>query len=339
MEEKREKSLPRLFFYYLWQYRWVWAAVAIFAAIFALVFFLSDLPLAAVGYAAFLCLCVGLGIAVVGFAYFVRRQKRLEDARFCIEVELRELPPPASPLEKTYQQLLQRLETEKCRLVSDADAKRRDMLDYYALWVHQIKTPIAAMRLMLQESETEKDKALSLELLKIEQYVEMVLSYLRLGGDTTDFVLKRQPLDHILRQAVRRYAALFVQKKIRLAYEPVNCEVLTDEKWLLFVIEQILFNALKYTPAGGCIEITLEPNKVLCLRDSGIGIAAEDLPRIFEKGFTGYNGHADKKSTGIGLYLCKQVLDKLSHGIAIESCAGKGAAVRLYLAEETVWIE
>ncbi|MDO5602419.1 MAG: sensor histidine kinase [Oscillospiraceae bacterium] len=339
MDGKDVKRLPRLFFDYLRQYRWVWAAVALFSGIFALVFFLSNLPVQAVGYAALLCLCAGLLMTAVGFAYFLRRRKQLDDAASCIEVELRRLPPPASPIEEDYQELLRRLEAEKRRLASDADAKRRDMLDYYALWVHQIKTPIAAMRLLLQEEETAKGKMLSLELLKIEQYVEMVLGYLRLSGDSTDFVLKRQPLDKILRQAVRRYASLFVQKKIRLDYRQTAYEVLTDEKWLLFVLEQILFNALKYTPAGGSIEITAEPNKVLCIRDSGIGIAPEDLPRIFEKGFTGYNGRADKKSTGIGLYLCKQVLDKLSHGIAIESAPGRGTTVRLYLAEETVWIE
>lgn len=339
MKEKKEKSRLHPFFDYLRQYRWVWAAMALFILIFAVVLALSNLPLEAVGYAALLCLCAGLVITVVGFAYFLRRQKQLEDALSCIEIELRELPVPASPIENTYQELLQRLETEKRRIVSEMDAARRDMLDYYALWVHQVKTPIAAMRLLLQDEETEKTAALSLELLKIEQYVEMALGYLRLGGDSTDFVLKRQPLDAILRQAVRRYAALFVRKKIRLVYEPVNCEVLTDEKWLLFVVEQILFNALKYTPAGGCIKITVEPNKVLCIQDNGIGIAPEDLPRIFEKGFTGYNGHADKKSTGIGLYLCKQIMEKLSHGITLDSAPGKGAAVRLHLAEAGIWIE
>lgn len=156
----------------------------------------------------------------------------------------------------------------------------------------------------------------------------MVLCYLRLDSDSTDYVLKEYELDELIRQAVRKYAASFIRKKLRLEYEPVNCRVLTDEKWMLFVLEQVLSNALKYTKAGS-ISISQESPGILCIRDTGIGIAPEDLPRIFEKGYTGYNGRSDKKASGIGLYLCKRICRNLGHRIAAESAVGTGTVIRI----------
>ena len=173
---------------------------------------------------------------------------------------------------------------------------------------------------------------------RIEQYVEMVLTYLRLDSGSTDYVLKKYDLDDIIRQAVRKYASQFIRKKIRLTYEPLSCEVLTDEKWLLFVIEQVLSNALKYTRSGE-ISITLEAPKTLCIRDTGIGIAPEDLPRIFEKGFTGYNGRNDKKASGIGLYLCRRICSRLNHKIIITSKVDVGTEVRIDLDRKVLEVE
>ena len=169
----------------------------------------------------------------------------------------------------------------------------------------------------------------------VEQYVQMALQYLRMEKMTSDLVFARYDLDALIRQAVRKYAPLFIRRKIILSYEPVHCEVLTDEKWLVFVLEQILSNALKYTKSGS-IHIYLSPDapKTLVIEDTGIGIAPEDLPRIFEKGYTGCNGRADKRSAGIGLYLCRQIMEKLSHTIRIESEMGVGTKV--YLGLDTV---
>ena len=176
------------------------------------------------------------------------------------------------------------------------------------------------------------------ELQRIEQYVEMVLTYLRLDAGSTDYVIKEYSLDDIVRQAVRKYAAQFIRKKIRLVYEPLNVTVLTDEKWLLFVVEQLLSNALKYTRSGS-VSITLEQPKTLCITDTGIGIAPEDVPRIFEKGYTGYNGRQDKRSSGIGLYLCRRICHNLHHGISIRSAVGKGTAVLLELESTVLEVE
>lgn len=276
-------------------------AVCIFAAVFAL----YDLPLEAVLYAGALCLALGLVLFAVGYSRFLRRHREL-------------------------QRLL--------RQAGENESRFRELTDYYSLWVHQIKTPIAAMDLLLQEDDSPHRGELEMELLKIGQYVEMVLSYLRLDSDSTDYVLREYPLDDILRQAVRKFAKMFILKKITLDFQETGKTVLTDEKWLLFVVEQVLSNALKYTPAGGTIRIYGDGATVV-IADNGIGIREEDQARVFEKGFTGYNGRADKKSTGIGLYLCRQVMDRLNHGISLTSRPGQGTLVRLDLSREWRMVE
>lgn len=171
-----------------------------------------------------------------------------------------------------------------------------------------------------------------MELFKTEQYVEMVLSYLRMEDMSSDLVLQWYSLDEIVRQAVKKYSTLFIMKKLPLEYRKCEGMVLTDEKWLVFVIEQLLSNALKYTTEGKIMIYREEGESGrLVIEDTGIGIQEEDLPRIFEKGFTGYNGRQDKKSTGIGLYLCKSICDKLNHGITVESEVGRGSRVYLSL--------
>jgi hypothetical protein len=192
--------------------------------------------------------------------------------------------------------------------------------------------------MQLQGDDTEENRALLAELFRIEQYVEMVLSYIRLGSSQNDFVIKQYELDDIIRQAVRKFAPQFVHERIRLIYEPVSTHVVTDEKWLLFIIEQIISNAIKYSP-NGTVTIAVSDKQVLSVSDTGIGIAPEDLPRIFEKGFTGYNGRADKKATGLGLYLCRQAAEKLGIRIWAESMPGAGSTFYLDLHREKIVVE
>ena len=192
------------------------------------------------------------------------------------------------------------------------------------------------MRLLLQERENAAP--LLDELQTVEEYTEMALCYQRLHTDSSDFVIRACALDDVVRQALRRCASQFILKKIQLCYEPLRCTVLTDEKWLLFVIGQVLSNALKYTPAGS-VHITLEAPKTLCIRDTGIGIDPADLPRVFEMGYTGINGRVDKRATGIGLGLCRQIVTRLGHRIAIESAPGHGTAVRLFLESAQLEVE
>ena len=309
-------------------------AVCIFAAVFAL----YDLPLEAVLYAGALCLALGLVLFAVGYSRFLRRHRELQRLLQQAGEKALPLPPARGLLEEDYQTLLQAVCRDRARLAAENESRLRELTDYYSLWVHQIKTPIAAMDLLLQEDGSPRRGELEMELLKIGQYVEMVLSYLRLDSDSTDYVLREYPLDDILRQAVRKFAKMFILKKITLDFQETGKTVLTDEKWLLFVVEQVLSNALKYTPAGGTIRIYGDGATVV-IADNGIGIREEDQARVFEKGFTGYNGRADKKSTGIGLYLCRQVMDRLNHGISLTSRPGQGTLVRLDLSREWRMVE
>lgn len=299
------------------------------------VFFLYDLPTESVGYAALLCLALGLALFIPGYLQFRRRHRELERLLVQVKETVLPLPPPRGLLEADYQALTQALARDRAALALENRNRLQDMTDYYTLWAHQIKTPIAAMHLLFQE---DPHPELEGELLKIEQYVEMVLGYLRLDSGNTDYVLRHCDLDRLVRQSVRKYARLFILKKISLDFQETGRTVLTDEKWLAFVIEQLLSNALKYTPAGGRIRVYGD-RETLVIADSGIGIQPEDLPRVFEKGFTGYNGREDKKSTGIGLYLCSQVMDRLNHGISIQSRPGQGTLVRLDLSRQRRTVE
>lgn len=241
-------------------------------------------------------------------------------------------------LEALYRSMIAKMRQEKEELIFEDQKRYTEMMDYYSMWAHQIKTPIAAMRILVQsgmdrEENEENQKLfrqLQMELFKTEQYVEMVLSYLKIGDIAKDMVLERCDLGKVVRQAVKKYSRLFILQKLSLEMGEIAEIVLTDEKWLSFVVEQILSNALKYTKSGS-VSIYLEQEGVLVIKDTGIGISAEDLPRIMEKGYTGYNGRIDKRSTGIGLYLCKKVMDKLHHQLRIDSEDGKGTKVVLDL--------
>ncbi len=309
----------------------------LFTALFAAVFALYGLMWQAALYAAALCLTVMLALTVPDYLRYRERRALMAILKREITVSLDRLPTPLNPVEADYQALVRALFDGMAALSRDAASRYTGLTEYYTLWAHQIKTPIAAMRLLLQE-EAPDPRALSEELFRIEQYVEMALCYLRLDSESTDYVIRSCDLDEVIRQALRKYAPQFIRKKLKLSYEPVCRQALTDEKWLSFVLEQVLSNALKYTP-GGTITIRLEEPLTLFVTDTGIGIAPEDLPRVFEKGYTGLNGRYDKQATGIGLYLCRRIMTKLGHGIQIDSTPGVGTAVRLDLATKPLEIE
>lgn len=304
----------------------------------ALVFGLYHLPLAAVGYAAALCAALALVWLAADVWGYRRRHRCLAALQNEITVTLEHLPRPWNTLEADYQALLRTLDAQRREQEGKLGSQYRDMMEYYTIWAHQIKTPIAAMRLLLQEEDSPRSRALGEELQRIEQYVQMVLGYLRLDSESTDFVLRRCDLDAVVRQAVRNYAGSFIRKKIALDYQPLRVQVLTDEKWLRFVIEQVLSNALKYTRSGQ-VTISLEGEATLVIADTGIGIAPEDLPRVFERGFTGCNGRVDQRSSGIGLYLCRRILKQLGHGIRITSAPGQGTRVYLDLEQHPLEVE
>ena len=319
-----------------------------------IIFFLYQLPIEPMVYVTVFWLLTGICACLNGFYRYRKKVQQLELIAAAPDINLSQLDSPVGQAERLQQEIMQQLDQMRIDVETASQKSSEDMTDYYTMWAHQIKTPIFALRLLLQESPEENKEKLS-ELFKIEQYVEMVLGYLRTEDMSSDLKLSHCSLDRIIRDQIHKYAGIFVSKKLTLTYESISQDVLTDEKWLGFVIGQILSNALKYIRTGG-IRIYLEKkltldtdgvsisvgndgcNKVenltLVIEDTGIGIRAEDIPRIFEKGYTGVNGRDDNRATGIGLYLSNKIMRKLGHRLYIISTEGKGTKVSLEFSVE-----
>lgn len=304
----------------------------LFAAFFAASFFLYHLPIKAVIYPTVLILMFLLINLIVDYIKMSMKHNELIKIREFSDITYTSFPIEENCDDSDYQEIIRMLSEQQKKLECDMNQKYCDMIEYYTVWAHQIKTPISSMKLHLQNEDSPLSRKLSADLLRIEQYVDMVLMFLRLDSSSTDYVFKEYRIDDIVRQAVKKFAGEFINRKLNLKYNSLNTTVVTDEKWLSFVIEQILSNALKYTQTGG-VEIFMENPAILCIRDSGIGIASEDLPRIFEKGYTGYNGRSDKKASGIGLYLCKRICVNLGITITAESVIDCGTTIRLDLTQ------
>ena len=328
----------KLFLQYLRWRRRLFIVGVVFCFIFAVSFLLYHLPIGAVIYPTLLCSALGILIMVFDFIRVKREHEALQTIRSITDTIGGTFPKIDGIKDEDYQQIIRLISEEHGTYCTETNRKYADMIDYYTVWVHQIKTPIASMRLHLQNEDSPMARTLTSDLHRIEQYVEMVLTFLRLNSESTDYVIKEYDLDKIIKQAVRKFSSDFIGRRLSLVYEPLNTTVITDEKWLTFVIEQVLSNALKYTPAGS-ITIALEPEKKLCIRDTGIGIASEDLPRIFENGYTGYNGRADKKASGIGLYLCKRICSNLGHTITARSIVDVGTIIDIDLAQKKLEVE
>lgn len=297
-------------------------------------------------YAAVLDAILLLITVLVGFFRYSSKVKALSNALKRPVEEQAQLPEATDDVEMLYQRLLENQSIARSESESSAAIRQSQMRDYYSMWVHQIKTPISAMKLLLEVEREElgqlicgdeQSQYLLLdnmdsfedELFRIEEYVGMALQYQRVSSTENDFVLEKVNVDGVIRDTIKKYAKIMIRRHIGINYSGTGQEVYTDGKWLAFMLEQILSNAIKYTPQGFVtIETAEEKDRFfITIKDTGIGIKAEDLPRVFEKGYTGYNGHADKKATGIGLYLCRQMADKLGHTIRMESEIGKGTKV------------
>ncbi len=297
-------------------------------------------------YAAVLDAILLLVTVLVGFFRYSSKVKALSNALKRPVEEQAQLPEATDDVEMLYQRLLENQSIARSESESSAAIRQSQMRDYYSMWVHQIKTPISAMKLLLEVEREELGQLIcddeqgqyllsdnmdsfEDELFRIEEYVSMALQYQRVSSTENDFVLEKVSVDGVIRDAIKKYAKIMIRRHIGINYSGTGQEVYTDGKWLAFMLEQILSNAIKYTPQGFVtIETAEEKDRFfITIKDTGIGIKAEDLPRVFEKGYTGYNGHADKKATGIGLYLCRQMADKLGHTIRMESEIGKGTKV------------
>ena len=306
-------------------------ASGVIIGIFSSSYLLFDMPAIAVLYPLILVVVIGIITMAIDFVFFIKRHNQLTQVQ-------EELPEPKNQIEADYQFIISKLNEESKVSQQNAAAKYTDMVEYYTVWAHQIKTPIAAMRLNLQSEDNESSRKLMGDLNRIEAYVEMVLTFLRLDSDSTDYVIKEYDLDEIIRPAIRKFSREFILKKLKLEYEPVSFKTITDSKWLSFIIEQVISNAVKYTSEGS-VRIYMSEPGILCIEDTGIGISKEDLPRIFENGYTGFNGREDKRASGIGLYLCKRIADNLGHKIYAESNVGEGTKIFLDMRAKKLEVE
>ena len=360
----------RLLISYLKEKLPVVGVYAVMLVIFCILFWLKEVPFDVIEYGAELSAIWLLFVGALNFWFYRKRYQSLLDLSAALPHELKEFPDPKSRIEAEYQEITETIFAWREMLENEVLLSKKDASDYYSLWVHQIKTPISAMHLLIQsfeeqamEFEEHAEETLDflnemkMKIFQTEEYVGMVLSYLRMEDMGNDLKFQWYPIGDIVRQAVRKYSQIFILKKIHLNFQDSRQMVLTDEKWLLFVIEQVLSNALKYTSSDeirplkaqgmgsldgdtekGCISIYIKGTE-LVVEDTGIGIAPEDLPRIFERGFTGYNGREHQKSTGIGLYLCKTIIQKLGHSIRAESRVGVGTKIYISLEREDVKFE
>ena len=301
----------------------------VFIGIFFIVYSLYHLPLGVFLYASLLVVTLGFLFSLYDFNNYYNKHKILVSVLNEVEFSMDKLSKSNSLIYKDYENIIKALYKNKTNLKTDLDFKYENIVNYYTMWVHQIKTPISAFSMIVQSMDASPENTMmKQELFKINEYVDMVLYYIRLDTLNYDLKLQEYELKDIIQSAIKKYSATFIYKKIALKLEEINCKIITDKKWTTFIIEQIVSNSLKYTTQGS-ISIYLDKDRdnTLVIEDTGIGIEKEDIPQIFEKGFTGYNGRSDKKSTGIGLYLCKEIATRLSHKLYSTSKVGVGTKV------------
>lgn len=271
------------------------------------------------------------------YLYFRSYYKALKDIIDTQENELiNRIPEPRSYSQELFYNLLRKIYEEQSLKIQKLYDNKKDNEEFITSWVHQIKTPIAVSRLLMENNtnKTNSDVLLSLEeeLDKIDNYVEQALYNSKIDDFSKDYLINEISVDRVVKDTVKKHAKNFINKKISVEIKDTELIVLTDKKWLSFILDQILSNSLKYTGRSGKISIYgVKDTKLqrLIIEDTGIGIASEDLIRVFDKGFTGYNGRQNYKSTGMGLYLSKKLALKLGHDIVIESEQGKYTKVTI----------
>lgn len=295
----------------------------------------------ALGLSAFLCGCYLIWD-------YIRYRGKYRELQQLLPAEERadDLPQTSSAMEQAYQQIVTAQEAEKRTLITQLDEKQQNMADYYTMWTHQIKVPLAAMDLLLQNADgnVQTAKQLREEVFKTGQYVDMALHYARMESISADLSFTKLDVGELVKKALKKYWLLFSGAGVELHLEECHAQVITDGKWFSFVIEQVLSNALKYTKNGSISLYGVDEDgrrvtekcSYLVIEDTGIGIEESDLPRIFERGFTGYNGRLGNKSTGIGLYLCRQIMDRLGLSIRVESKQNEGTKVFLGIVQEEI---
>lgn len=300
--------------------------LGVYAILFVFVY-LYRIPIEVILYPFILTIVFVLIVLLFDYIKYKEKVNKIiqicNDISSCYSVKIND----KNIFDEYYLDIINELLKENRKQVSQIQKKISDINDYFSIWVHQIKTPIASMKLKIDNEQMDLLQLAS-DLNRIDHYVDLVLSFLKFDEEKIDLYFRKTDVDKIMRESLKKFSNDFIIKKIRLDYKLSKREVLTDEKWLSFVFDQLLSNALKYTDKG-TISIYYDEDSCLCIKDSGIGIALADMERLFEKGFTGYNGRQYKKASGIGLYMCKRMCDKLNIAISIESIVNEYTLVKL----------
>lgn len=318
----------RFIFLYMKEHVYQFAIAVACVLVFAATFALSGIPLKYVWYPALIDICIMIVVSSVDIVKSITKHRELMQLKKNIDIMLDYLPEEHSMLEQDYQMLLRELQDQSKEVLNQVTRSKKETMEYVTLWTHQIKTPLTALQLLTADIEEPQRSEILPRLFEIEQYGDMMLQYLRLEGGSADYVLESYSVRAMVNQAVKYYARIFISKGISVNIDiSDDFKVVTDEKWMVFVLKQIISNAIKYT-CKGCVSVYVK-DMSLVIEDTGIGIAGEDLPRIFERGYTGYNGRKDKKATGLGLFLVDRILKKLNHPIRIESEINRGTKVMI----------
>ncbi len=302
------------------EYRSLYVCYGVLAGSFILLFFLYQLPTEFMQNALLLSLTLLIIITFGLFWKFHRRMKALEEY-----VHEEALPLLNKPVDLAYLSLIEAEKQATREQLLDYKSREEDLQAMVKMWSHQMKVPLAALSLMSQ-TEQLKPADVNHQLLRLDNYLANLLNYLKLTSHSSDFRFEEVEVREVVVEVVKKYRNQFLQKEIGVSIDG-NWSIKTDRKWLSFALSQIIDNALKYNKTGGSVTICLD--KGISVKDTGIGILAEDIPRLFDEGFTGYNGREHQKATGFGLYLAKRVLSQLELTIQVESQIEIGTQVTI----------
>ncbi|SDQ34101.1 hypothetical protein SAMN04487752_1875 [Carnobacterium viridans] len=307
--------------------------------VFSFIYVLGQLPLYFLVFSIELSLFIGGCFFLFKFSKYYKRFRLLERLDKDPFETLKQLSSNHDPSEAFFHLKIENLMGEIQQIKKKSLQRNASQMDYFTLWLHQIKTPISAISLLMQrDTKSLFSHQMEQELVQIENYTHMALNYLKIEQSGSDLDFVQVSLDRVIKETVKKSSILFIYKHIQLDYQEIDKSVLSDEKWLKVLVEQIVSNSLKYTPEGGKIKIYMSPTTEdqLIIEDTGIGIRSEDLPRIFERGYSGFNGRIHEKSTGLGLFLSQEITKRLGHGMSIESTVGKGTKVMIDLARTSL---
>lgn len=293
--------------------------------IFAVVYFSYNIEKETYLYAFFLSLVVAGAWAINDYYKINKKIDYIKILDEQADEDLLEKLAKDDFIIQEYNQVIKKLTSSMNEMDSKKNQEIRDLEEFFIMWTHQIKLPISAINLYLDSNNQLNKSILKGQVKRIQQYTDMVMAYIRLKSDQSDFLFSEVDLDLMIKNVIKEFKLDFINKRLDLDFKPLNKKILTDKKWFEFALGQILSNALKYTKEGG-VKIYITGDD-LVVEDTGMGIKSEDIKRVFDKGYTGYNGRDNTGASGLGLFLVKKTLSSLSHSIRIESEINKGTKV------------